>query len=136
MNKLAILSALVFSTSLLASNSIAQETAPVTETPATVEVEVSAPPVVALFPFQSRPKIDARVGAAMVRRLTGILGSRGDCSLLERSKITGLNSSLEITRKGYIKPESAAAWGTEHGVDYIVTGMVVAAGKGHAGTGA
>ncbi len=103
---------------------------------APVEAEAAASTTaIAIFPFQSRPKIDTRVAAAMVTKLSVALESTGKFSLLDRSAMKDLGGVLEFTRKGYIKPESAAAWGVEHSMDYVITGMVVAAGRGHGGMG-
>ena len=89
----------------------------------------------AILPFQSRPKIDTRVAAAMVRELTNALTATGRFALLERSAMTDVSSALDYTRKGALKPESAAAWGAQHQLDYVIAGEVLAAGKGLGGMG-
>jgi curli biogenesis system outer membrane secretion channel CsgG len=92
-------------------------------------------PVIAVFPFQSRPKIDTRASVALSKRLRKTLDATGKFTFTERSAMANLGSELEFTRKGYIKAKSAAEWGTNNGANYVVTGLVVAAGKGHGGMG-
>jgi len=89
----------------------------------------------AIFPFQTRPKIDTRVGASMVARLTNALEAAGHFELLDRTAMANLSNEVEVTRKGEFKTDSIAAWAAERGIRYVITGTVVAAGKGHGGMG-
>lgn len=113
----------------------AATTAPSTAEPTPPSEATPAPTRIAILPFQSRPKIDTRVAAAMVRELTDALNATGRFELLERSTMADVASALDYTRKGVLKPESAAAWGAPHELDYIIAGEVLAAGKGLGGMG-
>lgn len=103
---------------------------------AAVEAAPERPLVrIAILPFQSRPKIDTRVAAAMVREMTAALAATERFSLLEREAMSDVAAALDYTRKGALKPESAAAWGAQHQLDYVIAGEVLAAGKGLGGVG-
>lgn len=108
------------------------EPVPPQETPPPAETTKTA---LAIFPFQSQPKIDTRVARSMVTSLTRMMEETGEYSLLDRGAMANLNGELQFTRKGELKTESIAAWGQTHQLAYIITGNVVAAGKGHGGMG-
>ena len=163
MNRHVLLLALLPVLSFLAPLTNAQESATVTEAapaapapapaPATAPAPAPAPapaeaapapaavtPVtqgtkLALFPFQTLPKIDTRAAAALVKGLTRALEDSGKFTLLERPVLANLSTELEFNRKNEIKTDSAAKWGLEHGADYVITGNVIAAGKGQGGMG-
>ena len=137
---------LLLLTGLVSTLVYAQDTAPVAPTATEAAAEAEAAPApdaevapaltkVAIFPFRSRPKVDTRVAITVTRQLTAVLEEDGRFELLPQAAMTNLETEIEYTRRGNIKVQSAADWGTAHGMDYVIVGSVVAAGKGHGGVG-
>ncbi len=120
---------------LISSSTPAQDTPAPPEPVTTAEASPATKTTIAILAFQTQPKIDTRAAAAVSTRLIEALEQMEEFSVMSNDGVRSAADTLEFTRKGKLKVDSAVKWGVANGADYVLFGSVVAAGKGHGGMG-